>query len=100
MQESFHVALFCPANVSDGVVNPPFLVLRVIASRPIGSGQGDRKFLVVGSAARDSEADVSHDDNATAIPQNAIAMPSHWWRRRRSERIFQWSPMAVNTGDV
>src|SRR5437762_12838741 len=35
VEESFHVAPFSPADISNGVIHPPFLILRIIPARPV-----------------------------------------------------------------
>ena len=71
VKEGFHVAPLGPANIPDGVINPAFLILRVVPSRPVRARESQREFFSVHVAARHSHADVAHDDNAATIAQNS-----------------------------
>ncbi len=69
-QEGFHVPLLGPADISDGVIDAPFLVLRVVPSRTIRARKHQRKLFSVHVCPRHSHAHGAHDDHATTIPQN------------------------------
>ena len=71
VKEGFHVAPFGPADIPNGVVNPTFLILRVIPSRPVRARESQRQLFGVHVASRHSHADVTHDDDPATIPQNS-----------------------------
>src|SRR5258705_10408628 len=47
VQGSFHVAVFCPAHESEGIVFPAFLVLWVVPAGTIGTGHAEVDLLLI-----------------------------------------------------
>src|SRR5205807_2579496 len=66
-EERVHVTLLGPTDIPDGIVDPVFLILRVVPSWAVRTRESQRKLLRIHVAARHSQADVADDNHATAI---------------------------------
>ena len=67
LDERLKIAALGPPDVADRIVEPSLLVLAVVATRTIGSGQAHVEFLLVVGGSWNLESDVAHDDDRCPV---------------------------------
>src|SRR5205814_5062130 len=70
--------------MTDWIVQAIFLVLRIIAPRPIRTRKNQRKLFHVHQLAGYSQSDGTHHNDSSAIPGNACGELDRFSRRRSS----------------
>ena len=84
LQERFHVALLRPAHVADGIIQPLFLVKRIVAARPATAGESEIEFLAIKQIARHFHARHADHDDAPAVAANFCSQHDRFVRFRGS----------------
>ena len=82
-EELRHVPALRPADVRRWVVETPFLVLAVVATRPVRPGKAQLELLLVEPSAVELQQDVPDDDDPSALARQVGGSRNRVVARRR-----------------